>query len=443
MPIGPESEPARASGAINRASQFKTAVDWLLRQPTGPAIRRLSRRTRRTAFVFSGGGNLGAVQVGMLRALNEAGIEPDLIVGCSVGAINGAGFAADPTAAGVERLERLWRRIADGDPDLMPSKLIPVVAQLARRGEALHDRQRLIDLLDEELPTKTFAGLQIPFACVATDLDTASEYWFEHGRLVPALLASAALPAVYPAFDYRGRTFIDGGVLNEIHTARAVAMGATDLYVLHVGHLEGRAQEVQRPFDGAIRAYWTARRFRLEEDLRKVPPHCVVHRLPAGSNPRLRFDDFSRAAELSDLAYDATAEYLRTGRSPEPVSGPVSEPEDYESPADADDALAAESGAEPERPGTPARSERRIAVDRFTGGLRPGGRSGAGSRRQDEEDPQPPGDAQGASATESRVWDQGAERFVKAFSRWGSSSVGEPGHPPGWDESDQEPSADD
>ncbi len=382
---------------MNRASGFTTtAVDWLLRQPTGPAVRRFLNRNRRTAFVFSGGGNLGAVQVGMLRALNEAGIKPDLIVGCSVGAINGAAYAADPTGSGVERLERLWRRLADGDPDLMPSKLIPVVAQMARRGEALHDRQRLADLLDEELPSKTFAGLRVPFACVATDLDTASEYWFEHGRLVPALLASAALPAVYPSFDYRGRTFIDGGVLNEIHTAQAVAMGATDLYVLHVGHLEGRAQEVQRPFDGAIRAYWTARRFRLEEDLRRVPPHCVIHRLPAGSNPRLRFDDFSRAAELSDLAYDATSEYLRTGHSPEPVSGPVSEPEseEYGASVDGGEAPAAEAEAD---------------LD------------------------------QSRIAAESRVWDQGAERFARAFSRWGSSSAGAPEHPPGWDEADQDP----
>jgi NTE family protein len=119
-------------------------------------------------------------------------------------------------------------------------------------------------------------------------------------------------------------------VLNEVHTARAVELGATELYVLHVGHLEDRALEVQRPFDSAVRAYWTARRFRLEDDIGNIPSHCVVHRLPAGSKPRLRFDDFSQAGELSDLAYQATAEFLRTGRSPSPVTGPVSEPEPTE-----------------------------------------------------------------------------------------------------------------
>lgn len=322
MGPSPSSTPPPGAGSGAAIGRRRRAPFW--RRAADDVRRRLGGTT--TAFVLSGGGNLGPVQVGMLRALAEAGVEPDLIVGCSVGAINGAGFAADPTDAGVDRLDRIWRRIATGDPDLMPSRLIPVVAQMARKGEAMHDQSRLADLLDDELPTKTFSGLQIPFSCVATDLETATEHWFSSGRLVPALLASAALPAVYPAFEHRGRTFIDGGVLNEIHTAQALALGATELYVLHVGHLEERPLDVQRPFDSAMRAYWTARRFRLAENLRQVPDHCVVHRLPAGSNPRLRFDDFSQAAELAELAYDASSQFLATGEAPTPVSGPVSTP---------------------------------------------------------------------------------------------------------------------
>lgn len=278
----------------------------------------------RVAFVLSGGGNLGAVQVGMLRALAEAGVVPDLIVGCSVGAINGAAFAAEPDLDGVERLDRIWRRIAEGEPDLMPSRRLPVLAQMARRGESLHDPNPLAELLDDELPTRTFSGLQVPFSCVATDVESATEHWFDSGRLVPALLASAALPVVYPAVDHGGMTLIDGGVLNELHAVKAAELGASTIYVLHVGHLEGRDVDVDRPFDAAVRAYWTARRFRLEEDLRRIAEHCTVHRLPAGSSPRLRFDDFSQGAELADRAYDASTQYLRTGRAPVPRSGPVS-----------------------------------------------------------------------------------------------------------------------
>ncbi len=312
------------------------AVNGLWSTSVARVRRRLGRN--RVAFVLSGGGNLGAVQVGMLRALAEAGVVPDLIVGCSVGAINGAAFAAEPNLAGVERLDRIWRRIADGDPDLMPSRRLPVLAQMARRGPSLHDPGPLVELLDEELPTRTFSGLRVPFTCVATDIDTASEHWFDSGRLLPALLASAALPVVYPAVEHGPRTLIDGGVLNEIHAVRAFELGATEIYVLHVGHLESREFDIQRPVDGAVRAYWTARRYRMEDDLRRIAARCTVHRLPAGSNPRLRFDDFSQAGELADRAYRACTQYLRTGLSPVPVSGPISEP--AAEPSWSDDAVA-------------------------------------------------------------------------------------------------------
>ncbi|MGI9612484.1 MAG: patatin-like phospholipase family protein [Acidimicrobiales bacterium] len=292
-------------------------------------LRHRLRGAPRTAFIFSGGGSLGAVQIGMLRALVEAGINADLVVGCSVGAINGAAFAAEPSVRGVARLERIWRRLAADDPALMPNPRLPVAVQLARKGESLHDPATLETLLTDELPAATFEDLRIPFHCVATDLDRAREHWFTEGPLVPALMASASLPAVYPAHSHGGRTFIDGGVLNEVHTERALELGATELYVLHVGHLDDRQTDVQRPFDSALRAYWTARRWRLEENLRQIPPGCVLHRLPSGSTPRLRFDDFSQGPDLAEIAYEQTAEYLATGILPteQPVSMTASEQE--------------------------------------------------------------------------------------------------------------------
>ncbi len=307
-----------------RESQPGPNVRAIIDRARGLARRAVGRG--RVAFVLSGGGTLGAVQVGMLRALAEAGVVPDLIVGCSVGAINGAAFAAEPDERGVERLDRIWGRIADGDPDLMPSsRFVHPTVQMARRGASIHDQSRLETLLDEELTAKTFRQLPIPFSCVATDIDTAEEVWFDQGRIVPALLASAALPAVYPARSFAGRNLIDGGVLREIHVHRALELGASELYVLHVGHLDERPTEIQRPFDGAVRAYWTARRYRFADDMRRIPAHCVVHRMPAGSSPVLRFDDFTRGRELARLAYEASASYLQTGRTPRPVEGPMSD----------------------------------------------------------------------------------------------------------------------
>ncbi len=277
-------------------------------------LRGLLQRGQRTAFVFSGGGNLGAVQVGMMRALVEAGITPDVIVGCSVGAINGAAFAADPGVRGLLRLERIWNRLADGDPDLMPSRLLPLAAQVARRGEAVHDQAILASLISEELPVRTFEELAIGFACVATDLDDAEEWWFDSGPLLPALLASSALPAVYPPVEIDGRRYIDGGVVREAPVAQAVAMGARRVYLLHVGHLsEARSRSVDRPIDAALRAYWLARYRRFEDELESLDDHSVtLIRLPAGEIPDLRFDDFSEGRTLVARAHEASAAFLAT-----------------------------------------------------------------------------------------------------------------------------------
>lgn len=260
----------------------------------------------------------------MLRALVEADIQPDIILGCSVGAVNGAGFAAEPNADGVARLSRIWGRLSDGEPDLMPSRFVHVAAQMARKGEALHDPETLAGLLEEELAVTRFEELAVPFSCVATDVASAEEHWFESGALIPALLASAALPAVYPAKRVGSREFIDGGVLREIHAHQAVLAGATELFILHVGHLHDRIAEVTRPFDAATRAYWLARKYRMADDLKRIPDWCQVHHLSAGCSPRLRFDDFSRGRELEQYAYEASAQLLRTGIAPPLVPGPYS-----------------------------------------------------------------------------------------------------------------------
>ncbi len=289
---------------------------------TSQAVSRLVTRLRerlyeqswleepRVAFVLSGGGNLGAGQVGMLRALVEAGIEPDVVIGCSVGALNGAAFAAQPTLAGIDRLEALWVGMARGEPDLMPIRgLVPTAAQAIRRGLSLHDPGPLRDVLTTHLPA-TFEDLALPFWAQAADLDSAEEYWFDSGPLVPALMASAALPGVFPPVLYHGRRLFDGGVIGEMPVSQAIATGATDIYLLQVGRRFNTPLEIKRPLDVAIHAYRTARRHRLEEDIGAIPESCRVFRLPEGRSDQLRFDDFSQAARLIARSRSETAEYL-------------------------------------------------------------------------------------------------------------------------------------
>jgi len=260
----------------------------------------------------------------MLRALHEADIVPDIITGCSVGGINGASFAADPTGAGIDRLVRLWSNLADGNPELMPRSRLPLIAQMALKKASIHDPQRLEDLLHSELPARTFADLVVPFACVATDAHLAAAHWFDSGPLIPALMASAALPAVYPPVEVDGKLLYDGGVVNELPLEWAVANGARTLYILQVGHLDPRPLEPEKPFDSLMHAYWTARVQRVEEDLAEIADECEVIRLPAGGSPRVRFDDYSKGRELMTASYEATRLFLETGEESDPTEGPMS-----------------------------------------------------------------------------------------------------------------------
>lgn len=289
------------------------------------AIMRRWRRRRHAgpvAFVLSGGGNLGALQIGMMRALAEREIRPDVVVGCSVGAINGAALAQDPSLAGIGRIERLWREL-DGK-DLMPSGFLPRAVSLARRGEAIHDNEGLRRLLEEQLDARTFEELEIPFQCVATDVIGVREMWFRTGPLIEPILASAALPAVYPAVEIDGVRYLDGGIVDDIPIGRAVALGARTIYVLQVGAVSRPRPEPRRPLDVAVQSYWIARHHRFKADLAAVPPDVVLHLMPTGQTPAMRYNDFTRSAELISLAYAASSDYL-AGRPARPEM-PAGEP---------------------------------------------------------------------------------------------------------------------
>lgn len=307
----------------------------------------LRRRLRRpkVAFVLSGGGNLGAVQAGMLRALLEHDISPDVIVGCSVGAINGAAFAAEPNQRGLHRLERIWTRMAEGDPDIMPNRgFLPLAVQLARKGESLHSQEPLKEILESELLDGVIDDLAIPFSCVATDMDNAQEHWFEDGPLLPALLASSALPGVFPPVEFRGKRFYDGGVVREIPLPSAAELGATKIYLLHPGHLDVVPMgEPTRPFDFLMHAYWTARSNRLQDEIDQLSDDIELIRLPTAPTERLRFDDFSHGLELIRAGYEASEEFLRTGSyegSTEPVDPQSSDSNDEPGPDELDSDLA-------------------------------------------------------------------------------------------------------
>jgi NTE family protein len=266
-----------------------------------------------TAFVLGGGGVLGAAEVGMLQALFEHDVRPDLIVGTSVGAINGALVAADPGPSAVDRLRGVWEELAS--QQIFTGSVLARLGTLARTRTHLHPREPLRDLLEAHLPVQTFAELRVPFQCVAASIEQAAERWFTDGALVDAVLASCAVPGLLPAVELDGEHYLDGGLVHSIPVGRAVALGADTIYVLHVGRIDRPLRPPTWPWEVALVAFEIARRHRFAADLAALPPEVTVHVLPSGDPApsgaaNLRYRDFSGIPDRIDRAYDATTAYL-------------------------------------------------------------------------------------------------------------------------------------
>jgi len=272
------------------------------------------------AFVLGGGGHLGAHEVGMLEALLEHGIQPSLIVGTSVGAINGAVIATQPVLATARRLTDMWSRFEQ--EDIFKGSLLRRAATLARTRTHLHGDEALRRLLGDALPDR-IEDLAVPFQCVAASIERASEHWFEDGPLVDAVMASSAVPGILPAVEIGGEHYFDGGIVNSIPVARAVELGARTLYVLHVGRLDRPLEPPRWPWEVGLVAFEIARRHRFVGDLARLPGDVTVHVLPTGQTdpPRfndlkqLRYRDGSQIAANIARAREATARYLDDPRA--------------------------------------------------------------------------------------------------------------------------------
>lgn len=273
--------------------------------------RRPWRRAPRTIFVLGGGGNLGALQVGMLQAVLERGIAPDELVGCSAGALNAAMLAADPTADGLDRLRALW---LNGQEDIVaPFSRFDGVRLLTHRGVSLQTNAGLRRLLEATLPHRRFEDFPVPFHVVATSLTTNSERWFSKGDVIEPILASAALPAIFPPVEIDGDVLVDGGVLNNVPVSKAHELKPDRIYVFHVGNFERPRPVPKKPIDVLLQAFSISRSYRFESEIRQAPaPGVEVVVLPSVDPGKLRYNDFSRSAELIERARAATSAFLDT-----------------------------------------------------------------------------------------------------------------------------------
>ncbi|HET9469587.1 MAG TPA: patatin-like phospholipase family protein [Usitatibacter sp.] len=269
-----------------------------------------NRAREQTAFVLAGGGSFGAVQAGMLRELVASGIVPDLVVGSSAGAINGAYFAGAPDAQGVSRLEAVWR-------GLRRSEVFPLgwrsLFGLAGRRDAIVDPAALRSLLARHLAYGDIEKAAIPLHVVATDLLHGVTVRLSSGPVVDAVLASCAIPAAFPPVRLGERFLVDGAIAANTPIGVAVELGASRIVVLPTGY----ACALEAPPRGAIACALHAitlltahqlvteiGRYREHVEIVTVPPLC-----PLAVSPY----DFSKAGSLIERAAEQTRRWLDGG----------------------------------------------------------------------------------------------------------------------------------
>ncbi|HEX4355726.1 MAG TPA: patatin-like phospholipase family protein [Polyangiales bacterium] len=260
------------------------------------------------AFVLSGGGSLGAVQVGMLKALAENDIHPDLIIGTSVGALNGVFLAGRAGREGVAELAEVWRSLRRHD--VFP--IGPFSGALGYYGlrnwlvrptplEALIRNQMRFDRLE---------AAPVPLHVVATEIMSGAEVLLSRGDTVSAILASAAIPGVFPPVEIEGRALVDGGVANNTPISHALALGATTIYVLPAGYACTLQEAPKSALGMALQALTILIGRGLAFDIERYDGRYALHVVPPLCPLDVTPTDFSRADELIERAYRSTIDWL-------------------------------------------------------------------------------------------------------------------------------------
>ncbi len=269
-----------------------------------------------TAFVLGGGGVLGAVEVGMLRALFDHGIRPELVLGTSVGALNGAMVARDPSPAVIGRLTDLWRGASEARQEVYGDRPFRTVRRAVSTGTHIYSAKPLKKRLREEFGDTRIEDLPVRFQVCAASIERAAEHWFDSGPVVDAVVASAAVPGLLPPAKVGDEHFLDGGIVNSVPVERAVRLGATRIFVLQVGRVDRPLQVPRRPWEVARVSFEIARRHRFVREMSELPDDVEAHVLPArGTSSRddslLGSRDFGGVQRRIDETWEASRAYLR------------------------------------------------------------------------------------------------------------------------------------
>src|SRR5580692_3407117 len=285
-------------------------VAWLIVRASG-SHRGLSvsnhARPAKTAIVFAGGGSFGAIQVGMMHALAAHGISADMVVGSSVGALNGAYYAGDPSLKGVLQLEAIWRGLTRHD-------VFPITWRtlfgFIRRRDFLISHDGIQKLVDDHLPYRNLQDAKLPVHIVTTDIVSGDSVVLSEGSAAQAIIASTAIPGAFAPVRYKDFYLADGAISSNTPIKVAVAKGANRLIILPTGY----ACSTHTPPTGAVATALHALTLliarQLVGELEDIDPgieYFVVPPLcPLVGSPY----DFSRSAEHIERAIQSTDAWL-------------------------------------------------------------------------------------------------------------------------------------
>ena len=269
----------------------------------------MSGTAHRTAFVFAGGGSLGAVQVGMLRELMRHGLSADFVVGSSVGALNAAYFAAAPNAAGVDKLERIWCGLRRHD--VFPVTLRSLLRFVGGQGHLI-DPSNLRLLIKRHVPFLNLEDASIPVHVIATNLGGAA-VCLSSGPVIERILASAAIPAAFPSVRIDDQHLMDGAIGSNTAILTAAKLGASRIIVLPTGF----ACDLHEPPRGAIARVLHAITLlianQIVRDLKELAGKVDISIVPSLCPLDVSPYDFSSAAQLIERTADNTQKWIEGG----------------------------------------------------------------------------------------------------------------------------------
>ncbi|MBK8051330.1 MAG: patatin-like phospholipase family protein [Anaerolineales bacterium] len=268
------------------------------------------------AFVLSGAGNRGPLEVGALRALIEAGIKPDFLVGTSAGSINSGYLAAwGATVETTHQMEKMWQGVDAGD--IYPENIVQVVWRVRTNANSLYSSTGMRDVLRKALPpgVTTFGQLKVKLYTTATDLRSSRLYLFgddPKAPLIDAILASASVPGIHPPVSYNGLQLVDGGVVANVATSVAMDRGANQIYVINAGYGGEEIKAAEGVMEVLLHTLNTMLAQSLLEDIDRAKQDTKIdmHHINVNGFSGISFRDFNKTKEMVALGYQRASAYL-------------------------------------------------------------------------------------------------------------------------------------